>query len=245
MIFKIQTRRLQFALRSNFRFVFVDAPFKSLAGPGVLPVFEGCDPFFRWVVPDDQDQERGQLRVRQVLRDAIRMDEGYGGFVGVLGFSQGGRMVAGLLADLQEGEDMGLPHWKFGVLLCASHPPLSMSSSRPATAKPMGEVDGHGPLREPSEDEIIHVPTVHVRGTLDPHLEKGRRLVRYFDEKTRISMEFVMGHHLPGAAGDTTSSKEATDEIKDAILQASEDQMPHGELKSMNVITNGQEQVTA
>lgn len=220
MIFKIQTRRLQFALRANFRFVFVDAPFESGAGPGVLPVFEGCDPFYRWVVPEDHNQERSQQRVRQVLREAVRKDEGEGEFVGVLGFSQGGRMAAGLLADLKEGEATGLPYWQFGVFICASYPPLSMSSSRPETAKPKGEGDGHGPLKDPGEDEIIRVPSVHVRGTLDPHLEKGRRLVKYFDEKTRISMEFVMGHHLPGAAGDTTSRKGDTDEIKDAILRA-------------------------
>lgn len=219
-IFKIQTRHLQRSLQSHFRFVFIDAPFESGAGPGVLPVFEGCDPFYRWTVPESQNHEQDQRHVRQVLREAIKNDEGDGEFVGVLGFSQGGRMAAGLLADLEEGEATGLPYWQFGVLICAGYPPLSMSTSRLGGAKPKGEVDGHGPLREPGEEEIIHVPSVHVRGTLDPHLEKGRRLVKYFDEKTRISMEFVMGHHLPAAAGDTTSRKGDTDEIRDAILRA-------------------------
>ncbi|KAK4696322.1 hypothetical protein P7C71_g1576, partial [Lecanoromycetidae sp. Uapishka_2] len=243
MIFKIQTRRLQSALRSHFRFVFVDAPFESGPGPGVLPVFEGCEPFYRWVVPDDQNQERGQMHVRQMLREAIKSDEGDGEFVGVLGFSQGGRMAAGLLADLQEGEATGLPYWQFGVFICASYPPLSMSSSRPATSKPTGEVDGHGPLRDPDEDEIIHVPSIHVRGTLDPHLEKGRRLQKYFNEKTRFILEFEMGHHLPGAAGDTTSRKGDTDEIRDAILRAFRSEQHSENAKhAMDGIINGQEQ---
>lgn len=198
------------------------------------------------MVPEDQYQERGQQRVRQVLREAIKKDEGDGEFVGVLGFSQGGQMAAGLLADLEQGEATGLPYWSFGVLLCASYPPLSMSSSRKVKGEPKGEADGHGPLREPGQGGVIHVPSVHVRGTLDPHLEKGRRLVKYFDEKTRTSLEFKMGHHLPGAAGDTTSQKGDTDEIRDAILRAFGSAVPTDETKTtINDNGNEQKQISA
>ena len=219
MIFKIQTRRLQWSLRQHFRFVFVDAPFESAAGPGVLPIFEGCGPFYKWVIPESTTPERDQQRVRQVLRKAIVDDSGDGEFVGVLGFSQGGRMVAGLLADQEEGEATGLPYWQFAVLLCASYPPLSMSNER-VRKEPKGPVDVHGEDPEPEEREIISIPSVHVRGTLDPHCEKGRRLAKYFNRETSVSMEFVMGHHLPGAAGDSTSSKGDTDAIRDAVLRA-------------------------
>lgn len=144
--------------------------------------------------------------------------------MGVLGFSQGGKQIAGLLADLQGGEETGLPRWEFGVLLCASYPPLSMEYARKAARGEewKGESDGHGEIREVEEGEVIRVPSVHVRGTLDPHLEKGRRLERFFDQRTMVGLEFVMGHHLPGAAGDTTSEKGDTDKIRDAILQAYE-----------------------
>ena len=128
-------------------------------------------------------------------------------------------MTAGLLADQEEGEATGLPYWQFGVLLCASYPPLSMSNSR-TKQEPKGVVDEHGEIFEPEEREIIHIPSVHVRGTLDPHCEKGRRLTKYFDRETSVSMEFVMGHYLPGSAGDNTSSKGDTDAIRDAILRA-------------------------
>ena len=217
LIFKIQTRRLQYSLRDKFHFVFVDAPFESGPGPGVLPVFADCGPYYQWIYPPNP--LLGQKRVRQVLREAIKSDEGK--FVGLLGFSQGGKQTAGLLADLENGEDTHLPKWQFGVCLCASYPPNSLEYARKQTAGEewKGESDNHGEIREPEAHEIIHVPSVHVRGLDDPHLEKGRRLLKFFDKETVVSFEFKISHHLPGAAGDTTSEKGDTDKIRDAILQ--------------------------
>ncbi|KAF6224337.1 hypothetical protein HO133_010914 [Letharia lupina] len=231
MIFKIQTRRLQWALRSTFKFVFADGPFPSGAGPGVLPVFAGCEPYFRWLNPASQAPEQDQRRVRQALRKV--MDDDGGEFVGVLGFSQGARLTAGLLADQDERNAAdGMPNWKFGVMLCGSFPPLSLSLARTPSTKPSQGVDEHGETREPEDDEIVHVPCVLVRGTLDPHSEKGRRLVKYFDPETAISMVFKMGHHLPGAAGDTTSDKGDTQKIVDAILKVYADHLPYEVLKA-------------
>ncbi|CAF9913094.1 MAG: hypothetical protein ALECFALPRED_008631 [Alectoria fallacina] len=231
MIFKIQTRRLQWALRSTFKFVFVDGPFTSGAGPGVLPAFAGCDPYFRWLNPESQTAEQDQRRVRQLLSKVIKDDGGE--FVGVLGFSQGARLTAGLLADQEEQNAAeGMPNWKFGVMLCGSFPPLSLSFAKMPSTKPSQGTDEHGETREPDEDEIIHVPSVLVRGTLDPHGEKGRRLVKYFDPETAIAMVFKMGHHLPGAAGDTTSDKGDTQKIVDAILKVYADHLPYEELKA-------------
>src|SRR5271154_2020825 len=48
-VFKIQTRRLQWALNSQFRFVFAQAPHEGTPGMGMLPVFASCAPFYRWV----------------------------------------------------------------------------------------------------------------------------------------------------------------------------------------------------
>lgn len=216
-IFKIQLRRLVFALRQHFAFVFVSGPFESGPGPGVMPVFADCGPYYRWMVPDGQDQGPGQLKVREVLKEAMRNDAGR--FVGILGFSQGARMAAGLLADQEEGENEGMPVWQFGVLLCGSYPPISLSSSRDSSSKETlwVEKDEHGELREPTVGEIIRVPSVHLRGLRDIHLEKGRRLAKFFADKTEF--EFDQGHHLPGAAGDTTSPKTATKDLADAILR--------------------------
>ena len=229
MIFKIQTRRLQWALRSTFKFVFADGPFPSGPGPGVLPAFAGCEPYFRWQ-NDSDTAEQDQRRVRQVLAKVIKDDGGE--FVGVLGFSQGAKMTAGLLADQEErNAAVGMPDWKFGVMLCGAFPPLSLSLARAPSSKPSQGIDEFGETRQPDDDEIIHVPSVLVRGTLDPHCERGRRLARYFDEETSISLVFKIGHHLPGAAGDTTSDKGDTQKIVDAILKVYADNLPYEELK--------------
>lgn len=186
----------------------------------MLPVFEACGPFYRWQVPEAEDQLRGALRVREVLRDAIAEDERAGRtgeVVGVLGFSQGARMAAGLLADREAGERGWVARLRVGVFVCGSYPPYSLAAARKVGGgwKPE-RVDKHGEVREVEEGEVIRCPSVHVRGLMDVHLEKGRRLAEWFDEK--VEFEYEMGHHLPGAAGDTTSPKDATKEIAEAIL---------------------------
>ena len=225
MIFKIQTRRIMYALRNHFKFIFVSAPYESGPGPGVIPVFEGCGPYYRWIQPEGEDQAPGQQEVRKVLKEAIREDGGE--FVGVLGFSQGGRQTSGLLADQVEGRNKGMPEFKFGVILCSGYPPMSLSASE-QPYESHGS-DEHGPLMEPTPEQIIHIPTVHVRGLQDVHLQKGRRIADFFDNK--IELEYDMGHHQPGAAGDTTSPKGASTEIAEAILKQ------YG--KPANLKTNG------
>ena len=182
-----------------------------------MPVFADCGPYYRWIALEGQDEGLAQLKVRELLRDSIRRDGG--DFVGVLGFSQGARMVAGLLADQEEGENEGMPDWKFAVLLCGSYPPSSLSASRKAVGGTPKIVkrDEHGEIHEPGIAETIRVPSVHMRGLQDIHLEKGRRLAGYFSDK--MEFEFDQGHHLPGAAGDTTSPKTATADLAAAILK--------------------------
>ena len=142
-----------------------------------------------------------------------------GDFVGVLGFSQGARMAAGLLSDQERGENEGMPNWKFGVLLCGSHPPYSLRASRVSLDGSKNELtsDESGRISEPAMEEMIRVPSVHMRGLRDVHVERGRRLAKFFSDK--IEFEFDQGHHLPGAAGDTTSPKAATADLADAILK--------------------------
>ncbi|OJD15723.1 hypothetical protein AJ78_04058 [Emergomyces pasteurianus Ep9510] len=139
-IFKIQTIRLRRELQHRFSFVFIDAPFETDPGPGVLPVFADAGPYFTWVdfanLPPshrslatkgsdgdgdgDGDGEgeisalqrairrgRTQLmppRTVQLLEKTIReqIERDGRGFVGIIGFSMGGRMVAGLLLEQQQ-----------------------------------------------------------------------------------------------------------------------------------------------
>ncbi|SPQ22996.1 62a9a291-1933-4faf-8a90-64975e7c9db1 [Thermothielavioides terrestris] len=55
-IFRLQSRRLAAQLSPHFDLVYLDAPHACPAGPGVLPFFEGCGPYLRWV--DDEAPER-------------------------------------------------------------------------------------------------------------------------------------------------------------------------------------------
>ncbi|KAL9124043.1 MAG: hypothetical protein Q9217_006588 [Psora testacea] len=264
LIFKIQLRNLLQHLRPYFRLIFLDAPYPSPAGPNVLPAFADVGPYYRWMPAEDfssrgleagvREQEDAARRTRESILEVVREGrrgkgeaEGRGEIVGVLGFSQGARMSAGLLADQEEGRADGeMPRFGFGVLLCGSYPPYSLSNAGKSPLDWAGKRDEHGTLLPPRPEEVIHIPSVHVRGLLDPHLEKGRRLGRYFageeeeeeegeeewsgygygdrkgDGVTKVVLEFEMGHHLPQAAGDVSSGgKAATKEIVDAILRVS------------------------
>lgn len=197
----------------------------------MLPVFAECGPYFRWMPPDDYStsgpeagvavQKASAEKTRRKIVKAVEEEEG-GEVVGVLGFSQGGRMAAGLMADQEEGRAYpGMPHFRFGVLLCASYPPYSMKNAGKSPADWPRGMDEHGMLNVPKGEVMITLPSVHVRGLLDQHLEKGRRLRKYFGGKSCVDLEFEMGHHLPQAAGDVASGgRKATNEIRDAIVEA-------------------------
>jgi pimeloyl-ACP methyl ester carboxylesterase len=70
-IFAVQTIRLR-RLLPQYEFIFVSGPFESVAGPGVLPYFEGMGPFYRW-----RRAARGARvpMTEQDLRDAEGDDE--------------------------------------------------------------------------------------------------------------------------------------------------------------------------
>ncbi|KAL8826959.1 MAG: hypothetical protein Q9170_007203, partial [Blastenia crenularia] len=193
-IFSIQTRRLQNALAKHFRFVFLDAPFECPAGPGVLPFFDGFGPYRRWVDADGND--RGQ--VRPLLRKAMAEDGG--NFVGVLGFSQGARLALGLLHEKQEKHPEAFEQFGFGVFICGTYPPLSLSSALfPATPTAMFESQ----YWEERHKDILSLPSIHVVGSKDPFAYRSRLLVRCSQTSSLTVMEFNMGHHLPVMPADT------------------------------------------
>lgn len=187
LIFTFQARKLIGALRPYFRLVFVNAPFECGPGPGVVPVFEDVGPFYEWIAKKAEDEEQ----VRSVLQQKIDEDETP--VVGVLGFSQGARIAAGLL---EEQQNQALtPSLRFGVLFNGSYPPLRQPSN-PSRMLP--------PLSEPAHSEwddrhsgCIRLPSIHVHGTLDPALPRNRLLARCFDPDSATVLEFPNAHHLP------------------------------------------------
>jgi len=186
-IFNVQSIRIQRALASHFSFVFIDGPYETGPGPGVVPFFEGCGPYFRWI------SFTGQLdmpeRTRELLSKTVeqqRKKDGLG-FVGVMGFSQGGRAAAGMLLEQQlkrgTGRKEGL---RFGIFLNSMVPPMAYG------------------LTEQELAEQIDCPSLHVIGVDDPWREGGQRLgLEHFDQGQSVIMEFNVGHRLPVLEEDT------------------------------------------
>ncbi|KKZ68223.1 hypothetical protein EMCG_06114 [[Emmonsia] crescens] len=227
-IFKIQTIRLRRELQHRFSFVFIDAPFETDPGPGVLPVFADAGPYFTWMdlsaLPHSHRSlangdgeisalKRSILRGRtqlmaprtvELLENTVReqIERDGRGFVGVIGFSMGGRLVAGLLLEQQQrvleqqrmngngnGNDEDL--FKFGVFICATSPPITKL---------------HDLLDHQSEDgkddkitlPQIDIPTLHILGLNDPWFAPGELLATtHFSPAKRTVRRLEMGHHLP------------------------------------------------
>jgi predicted esterase len=197
-VFKIQCRRLIWTLGSQFKFVFVNAPHEGDPGFGMLPVFESCAPFYRWVTrkwklgegPTEPTPEEEVRLIDAALDQAVDTEAGLRGWrnvVGVIGFSQGARLVGGLLLrqKLWEQEhpsdDSGKWHLKFGVVVGGPYPPIAMSE----------KVDQ-------SQYELLkEVPTVHAWGKED-HVRSGcEELREVCDSDVCFQMDFKGGHHMP------------------------------------------------
>ncbi|OJD09768.1 hypothetical protein ACJ73_10099 [Blastomyces percursus] len=237
-IFKIQTIRLRRELQHHFSFVFIDAPFETEPGPGVLPVFADAGPYFTWVdlasLPASQRSlastdgtegkkltalQRSILRGRtqlmpartvelleKTMREQIERDGK--GFVGVIGFSMGGRMAAGLLLEQQlrlnakstdgNGDVNGAEGhgFKFGVFICATSPPITKLYDL------LDHESGDG-----KGDKItlpqIDIPTLHILGNEDPWVEPGELLATtHFSPAKRTVHRLDMAHHLPAQPKD-------------------------------------------
>lgn len=123
---------------------FFDAPFESLAGPGVLPTFTSKEyrPYRTWFARDDEgglrlDGRRLDRRDEGGVERVVRLieDEGEGGeWVRCMGFSQGTRVVGGLLLEQMRLGRMGVwgfadgkIRFKFGVFCNGSAEPMRVS----------------------------------------------------------------------------------------------------------------------
>lgn len=183
-IFTAQTRRLRTKLQSQFTFLFADAPIESAPGPGVLPFFEGCGPYYRWVsgnASTDEERHEEIERMNDTLEQALASQgRQTSEIAGVMGFSQGGVAATLLLQQAKRGD----PRWsglRFGILLCG---------------------DCRDDYLGPNIDSI-DVPAVHVHGLRDQYLPKSRMLIKRYNPGTSATlMEFDGGHHLPNTPRD-------------------------------------------
>lgn len=140
-IYAFQCVRLQEVLKDDFEFVYFDAPFERSAGPGVLPYFHDCAPFKTWFtngpngveLSDGSGYNRagsdGVERVWKMMEAEGPAEE----WVGAMGFSQGTRIVGGLLLDQQRRAEAGNPrdiNLRFGVLCMGGAAPMVSETSR-------------------------------------------------------------------------------------------------------------------
>jgi hypothetical protein len=179
------------------------APFPSPAGPGILPFFDGCGPFYRWLPPTEKVNIEAMRtgsstaflapEVEDLVKSTVlRIRAAGGSVVGLIGFSQGTKVVAGLLraSEIRKQvgkEEEGWCDFGFGLSVCASYPPgLVPSSIAAMVADPWGEK--------------IRLPAFHVQGRQDEWMWAGQGMIERHYEEGEGRTEVVvwdMGHHYP------------------------------------------------
>ncbi|CAG8981659.1 hypothetical protein HYALB_00013617 [Hymenoscyphus albidus] len=192
----IQCAQVSGILSEEFEFVFFDAPFQRGAGPGILPAFAEpmYQPYRTWFTlstvngigvevsdgggfEDGENGEDGVERVWELMRKAG------GGFVGVMGFSQGTRIAGGLLLDQQKRQEEGFKKagmgLKFGVMCMGGGAPMVSAISR----------DGSEKL------DLIKIPTLHLHGLKDGNLTNGRTMLAAHYAKDNAKLLEIDYHH--------------------------------------------------
>lgn len=159
-----------------------------------MPTFEGCDPYFRWFKGDKDINTMPPETRSQVSRaiNWVNSESELGTVVAFLGFSQGGKLGAGLLWEqMLKGKES---EWdfRFGVICNAISPPMTE-------------------IKEEDKGRKVGIPTLHVVGEEDEWRESSRELYEgFFDGDRSGKLEFGVGHRLPTAEGET---KTIADEI--------------------------------
>jgi predicted esterase len=145
-----------------------------------------------------------------------------GEWVGLMGFSQGAKVSAGLLYDQQVqtalGQATGLPKWRFAILLAGRAPLVSLSKAS-AGCKALVDASQISEGFASVEPEVwngyekLKLPTVHVHGTKDPGLHLHRRLLEQYCEPGSTNViEWDGEHRVPIKSKDV-------ERIVDAIFE--------------------------
>lgn len=220
-IFRAQCRGLIAQLKSEFRFVFAQAPFDSQAGSDVLSVYNEWGPFKRWLRwrPEQPDIRPEDVvhALDRALQDAMEQDDAQGGtgeWVGLLGFSQGAKVSASLLYRQQLGEMSGKPalhsDFRFGILIAGRAPLLSLdpglilNGDLPDASHMSGAQDFRRQVYY-FGGQVLRIPTIHVHGLRDKGLDLHRQLFEEFcAPESRRLVEWDGDHRLPLKAKDVS-----------------------------------------
>lgn len=146
--------------------------------------------------------------VEELVRSTVKRIRDSGGeVVGLIGFSQGTRVVTGLLkcaeivaALKKNGEDveeLDWCDWGFGITICGSAPPpfIAQSVSAAMNASKLSEDEKKELL-----DSKIAIPSYHILGNQDEFKGVGERLIEQCYEvaegKSTVK-EVDIGHFYP------------------------------------------------
>ncbi|KAK2020711.1 hypothetical protein LX32DRAFT_699878 [Colletotrichum zoysiae] len=175
-IFRMQLAKIRLALKEEFEFVFMDAPYPAPAGPGVLPTFASAAPFYGWFGGSGATFENRLDTINASVRAAVEdwesprktgESDSPARIVGLLAFSEGALVATMLLWQQQLGRLPWLPPMRFAVLICCFFPDQAaayMMANDEATTS--GQ-----------ERTLIRVPTLHLHGRWDFSLARARKLV--------------------------------------------------------------------
>lgn len=228
-IHTVQLARLNRILKDHFTIESLDAPFPSPAGPGILPFFDGCGPFARWLPPTEKvtidvmkagtSTSEMSKEVERLVRDAVqRVNSSGGRVVGLIGFSQGTKVVAGLLRGAQirrqlgaRGEDW-LGSFRFALSVCGSYPPPLVPSGVLKLPEMAGKSEEE---RERLRSEKITAPVLHVQGQQDEWKWASDGLIQghyAVGEGMSVVEQWDMGHHYP-------QKPEESEKMKDWLVE--------------------------
>ncbi|KAI6587408.1 hypothetical protein MCOR06_006349 [Pyricularia oryzae] len=219
-IFQVQCRRLSTCLQPYFRLVFAEAPFVCLPGPDVGTVFADSGPFKRWLADEKEHYSDAEVvaTIDASLAAAMQGDTRAGAtgpWVGLLGFSQGGKLAASLLYRQQRQQQPRASGdaWRFGVIMAGRGPTVCLDPETcPSVllARPRAELLAP-PLQKLDQAEaakghhVLRVPTLHVHGRFDPDLKYHKVLLHdYCEPSTARLLEWAGDHRVPLKPTDVT-----------------------------------------
>lgn len=210
---------------SEHSFDFLDAQFKSSAGPGVAEFF--APPYLAW---HDHYQPSHVGNVHEYLREVIEED---GPYDGVIGFSQGAALAASLLLYHESQKEAGAGDSSRNLFKVAIFfnsvvllSPCTDTGNNIDEEIKQGEAIYAGLLRgqqtisfpeayaspdgneEENPDSIfgfesdtfphrIQVPTLHVIGIQDQYAVHSRKLVKLCRPDRAQKIEVDCGHEVP------------------------------------------------
>ncbi|KAG6359885.1 hypothetical protein INS49_010938 [Diaporthe citri] len=237
-IFQSQARSLIRQLSPHFRLVFANAPFISDPGPNALPLYKDCGPFRTWLPwAGAQDVNKEKTAVITAIEDSLQLaidDDDVKGatgpWVGLLGFSQGAKLSASLLFELQlrrnrekVQEDIQskgcYQDWRFAVLLHGIAPLVALSEEGKGEGMQkadqiLGLFSEGFKFRDGKVEKLVTIPTIHVHGLLDPGLHLGRKLRElYCEESSATLIEWGGDHRVPVKTVDVQRIVQAIQDV--------------------------------